>query len=79
MDEKCFKREYYGACEGGHAATVLTEGLPKKEDVIAFVEKSTCLSGGWNVHHLVQRNPGTIAWVLKRVIKEDKYAKRRRH
>ena len=62
-----FTCEHYGACAGGHAATVVTTGDHKKEDVIAFVEKKTQLFGYWNIHHLTHRADG-VAWVCQRVI-----------
>lgn len=77
MEEK-FTREYYGACEGGHAATVLTNGLEPNEDVIQFLETSTGLTGHWNITHTVQVTPETMRWVCKR-IPEEKNAKRSRH
>ncbi len=77
MDER-FTREYYGACEGGHAATVLTNGCVPNEEIIQFLEISTGLTGHWNISHIVQATPETMRWVCKR-IPEEKNAKRSRH
>lgn len=83
MDETTypgFTREHYGACSGGHAATVITEGFVKPERVLAFIAESTGLKG-WSVEFLKQRDIVRIAWVLRRSDPKEEvpHAKRRRY